>query len=125
MPGMGGRILAAQPDAQLAYGYRGAKRAGYRIEIVYLRLASPRLAQLRERVPSASGCVGCLRQLGITPDPGGEGAMKGPKKPRRQSFAAAVGRALRRAGAAARKTARMHGTPIYVWKDGKVVAEKP
>ena len=51
--------------------------------------------------------------------------MKGPKKPRRQSFAADVGRALRRAGAAARKTARMHGTPIYVWKDGKVVAEKP
>lgn len=51
--------------------------------------------------------------------------MKGPKKPGRQSFAAAVGRALRRAGAAARKTARMHGTPIYVWKDGKIVAEKP
>ncbi len=51
--------------------------------------------------------------------------MKRRKKPRRQSFAAAVGRALRRAGLTARKTARMHGTPIYVWKDGKVVAEKP
>jgi hypothetical protein len=37
----------------------------------------------------------------------------------------AVGRALRRAARAARKTARMHGTPIYIWKDGKVVAEKP
>jgi hypothetical protein len=24
-----------------------------------------------------------------------------------------------------RKTARMHGTPIFIWKDGKVVAEKP
>jgi hypothetical protein len=24
-----------------------------------------------------------------------------------------------------RKTARMHGTPIYVRKNGKVVAEKP
>jgi len=35
------------------------------------------------------------------------------------------GRALRRAAKAARKTARMHGTPIYIWKDGKVVAEKP
>jgi hypothetical protein len=23
------------------------------------------------------------------------------------------------------KTARMHGTPIYLWRDGKVVAEKP
>lgn len=40
-------------------------------------------------------------------------------------FAAAVGRALRRAGRVARKTARAHGTPIYVWKRGKVVAEKP
>jgi hypothetical protein len=26
---------------------------------------------------------------------------------------------------AARKTARAHGTPIYVWQDGKVVAQKP
>ena len=37
----------------------------------------------------------------------------------------AVGRALRRAAKAARKTARMHGTPVYIWKNGKVVAEKP
>lgn len=36
-----------------------------------------------------------------------------------------AGRALRRAGQAARKTARAHGTPIYVWQDGKVVAQKP
>ena len=35
----------------------------------------------------------------------------------------AAGRALRRAAKVARKTARVHGTPIYVWKDGKVVAE--
>ena len=40
-------------------------------------------------------------------------------------FSLAVGRALSRAAKVARKTARMHGTPIYVWKDGKVVAEKP
>jgi len=51
--------------------------------------------------------------------------MKAPKKPRPQSFAAEAGRALRRAGVAARRTARMHGTPVYVWKNGKVVAEKP
>ena len=37
----------------------------------------------------------------------------------------AVGRALRRAARVARKTARMHGTPIYIWRDGKVVAIKP
>lgn len=34
-------------------------------------------------------------------------------------------RALRRAALVARKTARMYGTPIYIWRDGKVVAEKP
>ena len=36
-----------------------------------------------------------------------------------------VGRALRRSALAARKTARAYGTPIYIWRDGKVVAEKP
>jgi hypothetical protein len=42
-----------------------------------------------------------------------------------KEFSAAVGRALRRAAKTARKSARMHGTLIYVWKNGKVVAEKP
>jgi hypothetical protein len=42
-----------------------------------------------------------------------------------KEFAAAVGRALRRASKTARKTARMYGTPVYIWRDGKVVAEKP
>lgn len=46
------------------------------------------------------------------------------KKPTR-TFATAVGRALRRAGQVARKTARAHGTPVYIWQDGRVVAEKP
>ena len=41
------------------------------------------------------------------------------------ALSADVGRALRRAARAARKTARMHGTRIHVWKDGKVVALKP
>jgi hypothetical protein len=36
-----------------------------------------------------------------------------------------VGRALRRAAKDARRTARMHGVPIYVWENGKVVAVKP
>jgi hypothetical protein len=36
-----------------------------------------------------------------------------------------AGRALRRAALVARKTARMYGTPIYIWRDGKIVAEKP
>jgi hypothetical protein len=45
------------------------------------------------------------------------------KRPRRRLTPA--GRALRRSARAARQTARAHGTPIYLWRDGKVVAEKP
>ena len=52
--------------------------------------------------------------------------MKSKKeKSSSNDFAAAVGSALRRAAKSARKTAKMHGTPFYVWRDGKVVAEKP
>ena len=42
-----------------------------------------------------------------------------------RTFAISVGRALRRAAKSARKTARAYGTPIYIWRDGKVVAQKP
>lgn len=48
-----------------------------------------------------------------------------PKRLKPNPLSAAVGRSLRRAAKAARKTARMHGTPIYIWRDGKVVAVKP
>jgi len=41
------------------------------------------------------------------------------------SFADGVGKALRSAAKDARKIARMYGTPIYVWENGKVVAKKP
>lgn len=52
--------------------------------------------------------------------------MKPSKTQQKPSpFAAAVGRALRRSARAARKTARMYGTPVYVSKNGKIVAEKP
>jgi hypothetical protein len=44
---------------------------------------------------------------------------------RNPKLAARVKRALVRAERAARKTARMHGTPIYVWENGRVVAKKP
>ena len=46
-------------------------------------------------------------------------------KPKHDDFSRAVGRSLRRAAKAACKIARMYGTPIYILKDGKVVAEKP
>ena len=42
-----------------------------------------------------------------------------------RKLAAEVGGALRRAAKDARKIARMHGTPVYVWENGKVVATKP
>ena len=51
-------------------------------------------------------------------------------KPSKKEFkpdlsAAAVGRALKRSAKVARKTARMYGTPIYVTRNGKIVALKP
>jgi len=50
-------------------------------------------------------------------------SRKKPGSP--ESFAEGVGRGLRMAARSARKTARMYGTPIYVWENGKVVAKKP
>ncbi len=47
------------------------------------------------------------------------------RKAEMKQFAEGVRRALRRAAKAARRTARAHGTPIYVWENGKVVAKKP
>ncbi len=40
--------------------------------------------------------------------------MKRNKRWDSKEFSAAVGRALRRAAKVARKTASMHGTPIYI-----------
>ena len=52
--------------------------------------------------------------------------IKRSKRPKRvESFAAGVGRGLRKAARTARKIARMYGTPIYVWENGKVVAKDP
>ena len=47
------------------------------------------------------------------------------KPPKHDEFSKAVGRALRRAAQRARETARMHGTPVYVSKNGRVMALKP
>lgn len=44
---------------------------------------------------------------------------------RNPEFAARVERALLRAGESARRTARMYGTPLYVWEKGRVVAKRP
>lgn len=51
--------------------------------------------------------------------------MKGAKsQPDSDEFAKAVGRALRRAAKRARVVARAYGTPVYILKNGKVVAQK-
>ena len=49
--------------------------------------------------------------------------VKPSKRPHKRLTPA--GRALRRSARVARETARAHGTPIYLWRDGKVVAENP
>jgi hypothetical protein len=54
-----------------------------------------------------------------------EGENANEERRRPLSFATGVGNALRRAAKDARKTARMYGTPLYVWENGKVVAKKP
>jgi hypothetical protein len=51
--------------------------------------------------------------------------MKANTRRQKKDTLAGASRALRRATLAARKTARMYGTPIYFWRDGKIVAEKP
>ena len=48
-----------------------------------------------------------------------------PARTDAQVFSAGVGRALRRAAKTARKTARNHGTPIVIERDGKIVTLKP
>ncbi|MBI5855484.1 MAG: hypothetical protein HZB35_09710 [Nitrospirae bacterium] len=51
--------------------------------------------------------------------------MKANGRTETKRFAQSVGRALRRAAKVARKTAQAHHTPLYIWRNGKVVAEKP
>jgi hypothetical protein len=43
----------------------------------------------------------------------------------RRKLSEAVARGILAASRRARKTAKMHGTPIYVWQNGKVVAKRP
>jgi hypothetical protein len=44
---------------------------------------------------------------------------------RNPRLAARVDRAFIRAEESARRTARMYGTPLYVWENGRVVAKGP
>jgi hypothetical protein len=42
-----------------------------------------------------------------------------------EGFTKVVGKALIRSAKDARKVARQYGTPVYIMRDGKIVAEKP
>ena len=44
---------------------------------------------------------------------------------KKSELSLSVGRALKRAKKRAYEIARLHNTPVYIWKDGKVVAIKP
>ena len=46
-------------------------------------------------------------------------------KNRNPEFAVVVYRALLRAAESARRTARIHGTPLHYWENGRVVAKRP
>lgn len=54
-----------------------------------------------------------------------ESAAKKSDINRNPELAMRVERALLRAGENARRTARMYGTPLYVWENGRVVAKRP
>lgn len=56
----------------------------------------------------------------------GERTMKNSVNAKENAkFYSAVTSALRRASTAARRTARMHGTRVIIWENGRVVAKKP
>jgi hypothetical protein len=70
--------------------------------------------------------MGGLRQLGRGARVAGALALKNKSIPIKKSeFTLSVGRALKRAKKRAYETARLHNIPVYIWKDGKVVAIKP
>jgi hypothetical protein len=90
-----------------------------------LKLGLPQFAA-RFQPPSKPGQS--MEENSRTMRLGGKTSMKKAtrkKKSPADEFVASVGRALRRSARVARKTARMYGTPIYIWRDGKVVAVKP
>lgn len=50
---------------------------------------------------------------------------KNDRNVKRKELSQSVARALCAAARQAKKTARIYGTPIYIWQSGKVVAKKP
>jgi predicted ABC-type ATPase len=131
------------------------RKSGYHIEIAFLQLASPKVAlrrianrvrQNEHNVPredvvrrftrgrdNFENVYKLLANAWTIYDNSGQMPHltdRGPVKDRKVSkradaLAAEVGAALRHAAHDARRTARMYGTPIYVWENWKVVVKKP
>jgi hypothetical protein len=87
------------------------------------------LAEFPNHIPPISGYVEGIRQFDSAADPDRIWTMKHKTvtqpSNRNPELAARVGRALERAAESARRTARMHGTPLYFWENGRVVAKRP
>ena len=124
------------------------KELGYRLEIIYLGLASPQLAVQRiaarvrqggHHVPKGDVLRRFFRswhnfETRYRPLADAwaayDNSRRSPKlmesnSNRHPRLTVPVRRALLRAGETARRTARRYGTPIYVWENGKVVAKRP
>jgi predicted ABC-type ATPase len=99
------------------------KQAGYRIEMVYLRLRSAQLALRRIAVRVRQGGHDVPRADVVRRFSRGWGNFQRTYRPLADSWA--VYDNSGRAAKDAQKTARMYGTPLYVWENGKVVAKKP
>jgi hypothetical protein len=73
--------------------------------------------------------MGGMRQFESAADPDRIRTMKrktvAQNLNRNPKLAVRVERALVRAEESARRTARMYGTPLYVWENGRVVAKRP
>ena len=133
---------------------RRMKELGYSVEIIFLRLTSPELAikRVAHRVKQgghhepaedvrrrfARGwrnlkCITvrwltsgrCTRTLDLHPFYWTIPMTKALKKAEAQAFLVAVGKAMKAAAKEARRVSKIHGTKVWVMKDGKIVGLDP
>lgn len=133
---------------------RNIRKAGYLVEMVFLKLDSPKLAIKRvahrvrqggHNVPPEDvrrryergwvNLVECYRQLadvwavydnsGPVPVLLKASMSKAPQSKATDDFIISVTKALKRAAKEARRQAKIHGTKVWVMKDGKLVGLDP
>jgi predicted ABC-type ATPase len=127
---------------------KAMKQIGYHVEIIYLRLASPRLALRRiaarvrqggHNVPNGDVMRRFFRSWfnfanhyrtladawAVYDSSGKLPKLMRSNSNRNPKLTAHMERALLRAAESARRTARMYGTSLYFWENGSVVAKRP